>query len=136
MENIEVLNIKTSKENFFYEYLLLKKPVLEMVLSKINNGKKIKLSPKILKVFSILLYYNNLYKDLPDNDKWAKVFSDEAKEIIMHALQINQLHLNTYLSILRNIKILERRSINRLFIIYPNKSYSLTFEFNLNGNEK
>lgn len=135
MEN-EVLNIKTNKENFFYEYLLLKKPVLEMVLSKINNGKKIKLSPKILKVFSILLYYNNLYKDLPDSEKWKQVFSEESKNIIMNALKINIMHLNTYLSILRNIKILDGKSINQAFIIYPEKSYSLTFEFNLNGHEK
>lgn len=135
MEN-EVLNIKTNKENFFYEYLLLKKPVLEIVLSKINNGKKIKLSPKILKVFSILLYYNNLYKDLPDSEKWKQVFSEESKNIIMNALKINIMHLNTYLSILRNIKILDGKSINQAFIIYPEKSYSLTFEFNLNGHEK
>lgn len=135
MEN-EVLNIKTNKENFFYEYLLLKKPVLEIVLSKINNGKKIKLSPKILKVFSILLYYNNLYKDLPDSEKWKQVFSKESKNIIMNALKINIMHLNTYLSILRNIKILDGKSINQAFIIYPEKSYSLTFEFNLNGHEK
>jgi len=129
----EILKIKTTTQNFFYEYLLLKKPIIEIVLSRINN-KKIKLSPKILKVFSYLLYFNFIFKD--ENDKWEKVFSDESKETMMNSISITSYHLNTYLSILRNIKILNKKSINEPFIIYPDKITSLTFEFNLNGNEK
>ena len=131
----EVLKITTNQQSFFYEYLLLKKPILEMILSRIN-GKKVKLSPKILKVFSYLLYYNFTYQSLDDKEKWNKVFSDESKSVIMESIGINQYHLNTYLSILRNIKILTGKSISKPFLIYPGKVFNLIFEFNFNGNEK
>jgi len=134
-KNNEVLEIKTSNEDFFYKYLLLKKPILETILSMINK-KKVKLSPKILKVFSILLYYNNLYKDMNDKEKNEIVFGEESRNKIIQALDITQSHLNTYLSILRNIKILNGNAINKPFIIYPDNNYELTFRFNINHNEK
>lgn len=124
----EVLEIKTTSKNFYYEYLLLKQPLLETILSKVN-GKKITLSPKILKVFSILLYYNSLSENNSD------LINEIVKRDIMDQVNIKESHLNTYLSVLRNIKILNKNSINKPFMVYPGKEFQLTYRFILNGHE-
>jgi len=123
----EVLEITTTSRNFFYEYLLLKKPVLEVILSKVNK-KKIKLSPKILKVFSILLYYNSINQN--------EIINDRIREEIMKEIDINQSHLNTYISILRSIKLLNGNNINKPFVVYPNTGFELVFKFTINGHEE
>jgi hypothetical protein len=58
------------------------------------------------------------------------------REKIKAYLKISDLQLNTYISILRGIKLLEKKTINEQFIIYPANGYELTFKFNINGHEK
>jgi len=102
---IETIEIKTSKEKFFQEYLILKKPVIDAMLSKIHNKKTV-LTDIPLRVLAQLLYYN-----------------DNMKE---H-------HLNIYISQLRALKILDGKKIRPVFIIYAEESRTLNFTFKLNG---
>ena len=124
----EVLEINSSTNIFFKEYLTLKKPIIEMILGRMN-GKKVTLNPKLLNVFALLLFYNHKYKDLDEGLKWEMIFSSTTKEEIMEELGISRMHLNTYFSVLRSLKLLDGNRINEPFIIYPNGGYDLTFKF-------
>ena len=126
--NNEIIKIDTTEENFFNEYLTLKKPLLEFVLSKIN-GKEIILNPKLLRVFAMLLYYNNKYRELEEGVRWKMVFENGIRQNIAESLNINSKHLNTYISILRGIHLLTGKSISKPFILYPGEDYELTFKF-------
>ena len=124
----ETFEIKSSPETFFVEYLTLKKPIIEVILSQIHK-KKVVLNPKLLGVFALLLYYNHKYKDLDELIRWDLIFSNTTKEEIMKKLKISKMHLNTYLSMLRSLRLLNGNRINDPFIIYPNGGYDLTFKF-------
>lgn len=127
--NNEVLQFTTTSKKFFIEYLTLKKPVFEVLLQMINK-KPVNLHPKLLHVFALFLYYNNLYKDMEENSKWKKVFDYDTKVQIMNNVGINEGHLNTYISILRNIHLLTGKQISKPFIFYPESGFELTFKFN------
>ena len=129
---LETIEISTSKEKFFLEYLILKKPVVDTILSKIN-GEKTTLSEKPMQVLAQLLYYTDLFKDLNENDKWAHVFSKKVKGEICSKLSMKEHHLNIYLSQLRGIKILEGKNIRNIFAVNVSDSHSLTFKFKING---
>ena len=124
----EVLEINTTDKDFFLEYLVLKKPVLEMILSTINK-KKINLNPKLLHVFALLLYYNYVYSEYEDDVKWKMVFDHSTKQQIMNEVKINDSHLNTYISMMRNMHLLTGKEISKPFIFYPEEGYELTFKF-------
>lgn len=130
----EEISIHTSYERFFHEYLKLKKPIIEAILSIINK-KDIKLADKLISVFALLLYLNYIYRDMDNKSKWEKVFDEESKEMIMSSLSIKKEHLNTYLSLMRKYKILVNKEINQYFVFYPDSNYEMTFKFNI-SNEK
>ena len=134
MSTNEVLEINTTDKDFFLEYLVLKKPVLEMILSIVNK-KKINLNPKLLHVFALLLYYNYVYSEYEDDVKWKMVFDHSTKQQIMNEVKINDSHLNTYISMMRNMHLLTGKEISKPFIFYPEEGYELTFKFIFN-NEK
>jgi hypothetical protein len=131
----ESVEIVTTKEKFFREYLILKKPVIESILWKINR-KKTSLSDMPLQILAELLYYNDQYKDEPEERKWGIVFSRDVRMNIANKLELKEHQLNNYLSHLRAIKILEGRTIRDIFIVYPNEGRELSFKFRLNGHTK
>lgn len=129
----ESVEIVTTKEKFFREYLILKKPVLESILWKINR-KKTSLSDMPLQILAELLYYNDQYKDEPEERKWGIVFSRDVRMNIADKFGLKEHQLNNYLSHLRAIKILEGKTIRNIFIVYPNEGRELSFKFRLNGH--
>jgi len=129
----ESVEIVTTKEKFFREYLILKKPVIESYLWKINR-KKTSLSDMPLQILAELLFYNDLYKDEPEERKWGIVFSHDVKMNIARKFGLKEHQLNNYLSHLRAIKILEGKTIKKVFIVYPNEGRELSFKFRLNGH--
>lgn len=126
--NGDLLEIKTSSKSFFYQYLMLKKPVIEMALSNAHK-KKISLQPKVMLLFALLLYYNNEYRDLDDETKWMKLFNGSTKKQLMAILKVNESQLNTYFSVLRRYNLVKGRTINESFIVYPQTGFELTFKF-------
>jgi len=129
---IETIEIKTSKEKFFQEYLILKKPVIDAMLSKIHNKKTV-LTDIPLRVLAQLLYYNDQYRDIQEPGKWETVFSKKTKDAICDNLNMKEHHLNIYISQLRALKILDGKKIRPVFIIYAEESRTLNFTFKLNG---
>ncbi len=132
LENIE---INTSKEKFFFEYLILKKPVIDSILTKINK-KKVTLSEKPMQVLAQLLYYHDENRDKASDNKWSILFSRSTKEKICDNLGMKEHHLNIYLSQLRSMGILEKKTIRNLFIVYTGDEHSLNFKFRFNGHSK
>ncbi len=131
----ETIEIVTTKEKFFLEYLILKKPIIDAVLTKIN-GKKTRLSDVPLRVLAQFLYYNDLYKDTYSEDKrWEKVFSRDIRIAIRDKLSLKEHHLNNYISLLRAIKILDGKKISKNFIVYADQDRELSFQFKLNGHK-
>ena len=132
---VEEIIIPTTKEKFFLEYITLKKPVLDAILSKINK-RKITLNNIPLKIYAYLLYSNDINGHLSDSSKWNKVFGRDTKKTICNMLDLKEHQLNNYFSMLRKMRILNGRTINKPFIIYSADTQLLSFRFNLNGHEE
>jgi hypothetical protein len=133
--SLESIEINTSREKFFLEYLILKKPVIDSVLTKINKHK-ISLSEKPMQVLAQLLYYYDTYKDRAEAERWSVLFSKTTKDLICDNLGMKEHHLNIYLSQLRSMGILEKKKIRNWFIVNAEDDHSLNFKFRLNGHSK
>ena len=129
----ETIPIVTSKEKFFLEYLTLKRPVIDSILTKLNR-KKTTLSDTPLKVLAQLLYYNDVYKDQPEEQRWNMVFSKEIRQSMFEALDLKEHHLNNYISHLRTIKIIDGKKVRKMFTVYADDQVELSFTFRLNGH--
>jgi hypothetical protein len=129
----ENINITTTKERFFLEYLILKKPAIDSMLRQITGDKKATLSDMPMRVLSQILYFNDQYRDLPDKDRFKYIFSKTVKELICNNLNMREHHLNIYISQLRHLGILDGKTIKPIFIILADDR-SLTFTFKLNGH--
>jgi len=131
----EVYPIKTDQLTIYSKYLMIKKPLLEAALSLIHD-KKISISPKLMDVFSILLYYNNKFSNVDPDRRKALLFSHQIKKEICDVLNITSGQLNTYISNLRKYRLIINNSINDKFAIYPNGGFELTFKFYFKEHEK
>lgn len=131
----EVLTIRTDKYTIYKQYLTLKKPFIEGGLSVLYN-KHITLNPKLLDVFSILLFYNNKFKDIEDEKRSKLLLSQPIRNEILSTLNITQPQLNTYISTLRKYQLLIGNKINDRFAIYPNGSHELVFKLYIKEDEK
>lgn len=92
---IKTIPIKTTRINFFREYLTLLLPILER---KVFNTK---ISKKEIDVLAALLYYNNEYKGIPEDLRWKLVFDQETKVKIRTHLKMDRASFDNYLSSLR-----------------------------------
>lgn len=131
----EVLNITTDKFSIYKHYLALKRPFLESGLS-VLFGRHITLNPKLLDVFSILLFYNNKFKNVSIDNRGKILLSQPIRSEIITALDINNAQLNTYISILRKYQLLKGNTINDTFAIYPNGGHEIVFKLNIKDNEE
>ena len=83
-----VMKIPTTKEKFFLEYLMIKRPVLNSIIRKINNGQQIRgKTPELhympMKVLAQLLYYNDKYRSYPDEDRFITIGMDSFNRILV-----------------------------------------------------
>lgn len=129
----ENIDITTTKEKFFLEYLILKKPAIDSMLKKLTGNRKATLSDKPMRVLSQLLYFNDQYKEYPELERISYIFSREVKEMICDNLNMKEHHLNIYMSQLRHLGILDGKKIKPIFVILADDR-SLTFTFKLNGH--
>jgi len=134
----QVIPIPTNKEKFFLEYLMIKKPVFNYILKRLNNGQETPIkAPELnnmpMRVLAQLLYYNNEFKTLPDEQRAKAVFDYDVKQKIMEKLEISADNLDAYFSQLRKIRILDGKKINSHFVVYPDdSSFEIIFKFNIN----
>jgi hypothetical protein len=127
----EGITIKTTREDFFREYLTLKRPIINVMLSKLNRKRTV-INDIPLTVFSELLYINDKYRHLPDDERWAFIFSKQSRKNLAKKLNMPEHHLSNYLYQLRKIKIISGNRIHKAFIVYA-EDQSLNFQFIING---
>jgi len=123
---METITVKSDVKGFFHNYLTMKKTYLEIVLSKIH-GTKIVLSPKILSVFSLFLYYN-----YTNGIEAGVLWNKQIKTLIEKELEISSPQLNTYISVMRKLKLFNDNHINKPFIVKPGSEFDLVFKFIIN----
>jgi len=134
----QVIPIPTNKDKFFLEYLMIKKPIFNSKLKQLNNGQETPTKAPVLnempmRVLAQLLYYNNEFKALPDNQRAKAIFDYDTKQKIMEKLHISEDNLNAYFSQLRKIRILDGKIINPYFIVYPQSStFEIVIKFDIN----
>jgi hypothetical protein len=116
--------IRTKDKKFYRQYLRLMAPIT-------------KLQEKESDVLAYILYYNNKYRDLPEDVKWRMVFDTSTRKVIQTELKMSPAHLANILSSLRKKKVLtEENKISAGHIVEFNDSeFLLTFKFIHDGQE-
>jgi hypothetical protein len=130
----ETIVINTDKVSFFRNYVMIKKPVLESLLSQMN-GRKIMLPNKIIDLIALMLFQFSISYDADgDNSElFNHLLSSGSRKLYSEKLNIKTTQLNIYISFMRKIGILSGNTINKYFIVYPNgEEFDLTFKFKLN----
>lgn len=110
--------ISTDSRKFFRQYLELINPL-------------VKLRGRELDVMSELLYYNDKFKDIPEEHRWKLIFDYDVKTEIKERLKLSDASLNNNLTILRKKKILVKNRVVKSFLIYPSDTCKLSFIFNI-----
>jgi hypothetical protein len=113
---------------------MIKKPVLESLLSQMN-GRKIMLPNKIIDLIALMLFQFSISYDADgDNSElFNHLLSSGSRKLYSEKLNIKTTQLNIYISFMRKIGILSGNTINKYFIVYPNgEEFDLTFKFKLN----
>lgn len=130
----ETIVINTDKVSFFRNYVMIKKPVLESLLSQMN-GRKIMLPNKIIDLIALMLFQFSINYDADgDNSElFNHLLSSGSRKLYSEKLNIKTTQLNIYISFMRKIGILSGNTINKYFIVYPSgEEFDLTFKFKLN----
>ena len=123
----ENFSYNCSLESFFEDYLRLKLPYINAVLTHIHK-KETHLNDIPLKVLAQLLYYNNSYKALDENARWKMVFDYDTKVKMSSKLGMPDNHLNSYLSQLRRLGIVKDKKVVAQYVIYPERDIRLMFD--------
>lgn len=115
-------NYKTEQQ-MFRAYIELLQPIL-------------KLRDRECDVFSQLLFFNYLKKDIKDpKDRFELIFSTKSKKQIIDNLGIKDSILQNTLSILRKKNLIIDNMIPDKFHIYPtNNNIELTFKLEIKNN--
>ena len=132
----EKFSYKCSLETFFEDYLRLKRPYINAVLSTIHKKER-HLNDNPLRVLAQLLYYNYVYRDIEESMRWKIVFDYDTKIKICDRLKMPNTHLNSYLSQLRRIGIVKKKSVDKFWVFYPEKNIKLMFDISVDmGDEE
>jgi hypothetical protein len=110
--------LRTNKKVFFRQYVEILDPL-------------VKLRPKELDVLSELLYYNNEFKSIESKNRWRLIFDYDTKKEIAQNLKMSVASLGNNLSYLRKRGIIVDNKVVNNLLVYPGKTFKLTFDFEL-----
>jgi len=111
--------ISTTSELFYRQYLELINPLLKL------RGKE-------LDVLAQLLFNNNQLKEIPEEHRWKIIFDYDTKTKIRTALGLSDASMNNNLSALRKKGVIKNNEVVKNFLVYPDKSVKITFNFQIN----
>ncbi len=119
------LTVETTERKFFRQLL--------EILSSIPPLNKLR--PKELDLLAILMYYNNVYKDLDPLLRQRLLNSKVTKKEIRDTTGMNENVFNTNLFILRKNNLISKSGelINALQV-FPKDSFKIEFQFNIEKN--
>jgi len=115
------VTIATSENKFYRQYLEILNPI-------------IKLRGKELDVLAELLYHNNRLKEIPYKHRWKLIFDYDTKSDIRTKLKLSEASLNNNLSALRKKRIIVENEVLKNFLVSPQESFSLKFNFKMNNS--
>ncbi len=124
-----------SLKSFFDDYLHLKRPYINAVLTHIH-GKESRLNENPLRVLAQLLFYNNHYRALDDDTRWKMVFDYDTRMKICTKLNMPATHLNSYLTQLRRLGIVVGRKVADSYVVYPEEDMRLVFDLKVGMSDE
>lgn len=118
---MKAIELKVTAEQYFESVLIALKPMQPFR----------ELRDKELRVLAQLLYYAYKYKDLPDDEKFRLVFDYDTRQKICDNLSIPMGSLYNNLTVLRTKRIIDGRTINKRFLLDPDKDPSVVYKFSI-----
>jgi len=96
-------------------------------------SKKDSLTESELEILTYLLYYNDKYKSIKEDEtRFELLFSTSVKKKMKEEFNVDSQKLETYLNKLRKKGIItSNNTINPIFIIYPEDTVFISFTFQL-----
>jgi hypothetical protein len=131
----EKFTFNCSVETFFEDYLRLKRPYINALLTHLHKEKSV-LSDNPLRVLAQLLYQYYMLRDMDEDMRWKVMFDYDTKVKMADKLDMPVTHFNSYISQLRKLGIMKRKRIVKMFIVYPEPLMKLLFEIKVNVDEK
>ena len=98
-------------------------------------SKKGSLTESELEILTYLLYYNDKYKSITEDEtRFELLFSPSVKRKMKEEFNVDSQKLETYLNKLRKKGVIaSNNTINPKFIIYPEDTVFISFTFQLNN---
>lgn len=129
-------NINVTIDDFYRNYLIINRPLIDSILTKINK-KSTHITDTPLRLLERLLYYNFLiaYNNpkLPKEERWKLIMDSKNKDRIAKDIGLkDKKRVNTYLSRLRNLGVIDSQGITKPFEIFP-KNQKITYKISING---
>jgi hypothetical protein len=119
------LTIETNEKKFFRQLL--------EILSSIPPLNKLR--PKELDLLAIIMYYNNIYKDLDPSLRQRVLNSKATKKEIRDIAGMNENVFNTNIFILRKNNLVSKSGeLIGALQIFPKDSFKIEFQFNIEKN--
>jgi len=121
------LRFQFNSRHFYRAYVEVLKPFLKDITSREAD------------VFSELLYYNWVKRDIPNiKDRFKIILDGDIRKEITSYLKISDAIFRNCLSKLRKRELLkEDGTIADVYLVIPTKGkFTITFEFNVNDNGK
>jgi hypothetical protein len=116
------LTIETNERKFFRQLL--------EILSSIPPLNKLR--PKELDLLAIIMYYNNIYKDLDPLLRQRVLNSKATKKEIREIAGMNENVFNTNIFILRKNNLVSKSGeLIGALQIFPKDSFKIEFQFNI-----
>lgn len=121
--NEKTYEINVNLDNYYKNYLIINRPVIDSILTKINK-KHTKITDKLMKMLERLLFYNFhiAYKNpgLNKSERWKLLMDTEIKQKICDDMGLKDIkRVNTHLSRLRKIGVIDSQGISDHFEIFP-----------------
>jgi len=121
------LDISTTRKKYFIQALTAIREMPDLD----------KLADQDLKVLAQLLYYNYLYKDIPEKLRWKLVFDYDIKMKICDSVGIKESSINNIFTRLRAAKIAVGKSIvNEYALRLTPDNPDIVFKFKIEDDGK
>jgi len=119
---MKAFNIETTREGFFLKYLLILQGILPMRFTA-------------MRVFAAILYWNDLYKDLPPLERTSLIFSKDVRIKLLDMADMSRASFDNQLTYLRNKDFLLGNRVNPKYEIFYNTHKDLVFSFKIKEDD-
>lgn len=134
--NEKTYEINVNLDNYYKNYLIINRPVIDSILTKINK-KHTKITDKLMQMLERLLFYNFhiAYKNpqLTKHERWKLLMDTETKNKICEDMNLkDNKRVNTHLSRLRKLGVIDSQGISDHFEIFP-KDTQITYKIKIHA---